>query len=192
MAEVEYESCAEELRLCVGEPILKTPSEARLPAPLLTSLPSPLLLSSDGAPAELVLSLDAWVVRDFREGVTDPDRGLGGRLGIRFGGCGKELMLIAFLNVFGGAAAERLDLALGKAVVDVEVSVGRLGTTLDADLRDLVGVETPPVLFRVFDRGSAGSALVGGLLLDGRGRGSVAAMVAFPLFCGKSVIRWRK
>jgi len=98
-------------------------------------------------------------------------------------------MLIAFLSVFGGAGVDRLGLALGKAVVDVEASEGRLGTAPDGDLKDLAGVAIPPVLFRVFERGRAGNALVGALL-DCRGRGSVAAMIAFPTFCGKSGIRW--
>ncbi len=45
VAEVEYESWAEELRLCVGDPILIRPSDMRI------DLPSPLPLSRLGVVA---------------------------------------------------------------------------------------------------------------------------------------------
>jgi hypothetical protein len=42
VAEVEYESWADELRLCGGEAMLIKPSDILTPAPLEMDLPSPL------------------------------------------------------------------------------------------------------------------------------------------------------
>lgn len=53
VADVEYESCAEELRLCGGEGRLNSPSDPRAPGPLDIDLLSPLPFSKLGvAPAE--------------------------------------------------------------------------------------------------------------------------------------------
>lgn len=51
VADVEYESCAEELRLCGSEDILIRPSE-NLVLPLLTAFPSPEPLSRLDVPLE--------------------------------------------------------------------------------------------------------------------------------------------
>lgn len=48
VAEVEYESCADELRLCGGEGRLNRPSDPRAPGPLDIDLLSPLPLSRLG------------------------------------------------------------------------------------------------------------------------------------------------
>lgn len=118
-----------------------------------------------------------------------PDKGLGGRLGMRLGGCGKELMLIAFLSVFCGAELARVDFGVGKAVVDAEAREGRLGTAADGVLMVFLGVAIPPVLFRVFVRGSAGSALAG-CLPDCCERGSAVAMFAFSDLISRQFDGW--
>lgn len=49
VADVEYESCAEELRLCGGDEMLMSPSDMRA---LLMYLPSPLAFSKLGVDGE--------------------------------------------------------------------------------------------------------------------------------------------
>jgi hypothetical protein len=49
VADVEYEPCAEELRLCGGDGRLSSPSEPRAPGPLDIDLLSPLPFSKLGA-----------------------------------------------------------------------------------------------------------------------------------------------
>lgn len=78
VADVEYESCADELRLCGGDETLMRPSDMRV---LLTALPSPLPLSRLG----VLLESDNWLFSlgsfDLRaERWRSLARGLGGRL----------------------------------------------------------------------------------------------------------------
>ncbi len=118
-------------------------------------------------------------VFSFRLGGAPFDSGLGGRLVTLLsdlGGCGKELMLTVLRSVLPPALM--LDTARGWRRLEVEpcdAVPGKLVTDrLDTDgarkpLRGVFGVEVgmPPVLFRVFAKGRAGRAVVGGLF-DGR------------------------
>lgn len=78
VAEVEYESCADELRLCGGDPTLMKPSELLAPA-----------LRTDFIPSEPFSRLgvfpEVWVsvliaVFGLRAADAPLERGLGGRL----------------------------------------------------------------------------------------------------------------
>jgi hypothetical protein len=82
---------------------------------------------------------------------------------------------------------------VGKAVVGAGVGGGRcvlegarspLRGVLGA-VKDLPGVATPPVFFRVFWTGRAGRADVGGPIegRDGRGKAPVAMITHVQLFC---------
>jgi hypothetical protein len=125
VADVEYESCADELRLWGGDGRLNKPSEPRAPGPLDIDLLSPLPFNRLGVAllTKLVLGLlavlglfrslgvgprglssaDSLLLAEVLPGAIPPDKGLGGRLAVRMpprGGCGKALMLIVFLIVF--------------------------------------------------------------------------------------------
>ena len=153
VAEVEYEPCAEELRLCGGEGKLSSPSEPRAPGPLDIKLLSPLPFSMLGA-VPLVKDCTFGVAVVFRRlrffdapaapkldsadslllpdgaGVKAPDKGLGGRLDVRTlprGGCGKAFMLIVFLTVFPEALTPGVVRNFGRVeFVAGPVEVGRL------------------------------------------------------------------
>ena len=115
VADVEYESWAEELRLWGGEATLMRPSEFRTLLLLRMDLLSPPPFNMLGAPPAdwLILGI-AVTFRDFRAGVAPPASGLGGRLDMRespFGGWGKEFMLTTLrmdlpLGVLGVGSAE--------------------------------------------------------------------------------------
>jgi len=86
VAEVEYESCAEELRLCGSEATLMSPSDILTPAP--TDFPSPLPFSKLGVELPRWLYVETIEALDRRVEFRAPSlaRGLGGRLLARFGG----------------------------------------------------------------------------------------------------------
>lgn len=90
------------------------PSDILSPAPAATDFPSPLPFSKLGVEPPR-LNVDCVVAFDRRSeldcrGVGSAARGLGGRLLARPGGWGKELMLTAFLSVFGpGVTGARRD-----------------------------------------------------------------------------------
>lgn len=106
------------------------------------------------------------------------DKGLGGRLAARFslrGGCGKEFMLTVFRTVLAPAPTVETARGWGRAVVGAGVAGGKK-VVVEGARRPLLGVlgavlptgvETLPVLLRVFPTGSAGRAALGGPL-DGR------------------------
>jgi hypothetical protein len=146
VAEVEYESCAEELRLWGGEGRLNNPSDPRAPGPLEIDLLSPLPFSKLGvdAPTYLVctfglvdcfdrrnvfldppgvtglVSVDSRLLSEAPPGVKPPDNGLGGKLVVRtppLGGCGNALMLIVFRIVFPAPFTPGAVRNLGRAVL---------------------------------------------------------------------------
>lgn len=182
VADVEYESCAEELRLCVSEPTLTRPSDMRT---LVMDFPSPLPFKKLGVPALKLLCIESLEDLDFRavRGFSLPN-GLGGTVPARLsplGGCGKELILTVFRTVFGvvglpfrvfgrAGKADNGDGLGGGGRCDAEGARRPLGV-LGADLVD-PGVGMVPVLFRDLLTGSDGRAILGGPFdgLDGRGR----------------------
>lgn len=122
-----------------------------------------------------------------------------------FGGCGKEAMLTLFLMPFSFAISVALatrasDLTVGTAGVDVACCKprGKLGTGMVAleGVRSLDGVgglegdrkarlvdvtvPGPGRLFRVFESGIGGRAVVGGSCGESAGRGSVVAITQLP------------
>jgi hypothetical protein len=123
VADVEYESWADELRLCGGDGRLNKPSDPRAPAALDIDFVFPLPFNKLGAgplvyvstvpgPSEVffmrrkAFGCDVLgVVGLVSSSLTPPESGLGGRLECRTprGGCGNEFMLIAFLIVFPAA-----------------------------------------------------------------------------------------
>lgn len=121
-------------------------------------------------------------MRAFLAGVARPDNGLAGTLDMRFGGCGKELMLTVFLIVLPTLLAAGAPLGVGRAVVGAGEGGGP--RTLDGARRPLFGVvgllfgaAIPPVLCLVLDMGRAGKEEFGGGPFDGRGRGKVVVMI---------------
>jgi hypothetical protein len=194
VADVEYESCAEELRLCGSEPTLIRPSDMRT---LVIDLPSPLPLSRLGVLGLKALSIESFDDLDFRElrGFSLAS-GLGGKLPPREisvrGGCGNELMLTVLRIVLGagvwgaGLLAPPRLLGCGSAEVGageggprpMEGARNELWGSPEAALKELV-VGMPPVLLRVFVTGNAGSAIFGGPIdgRDGRGKAVVSAMM---------------
>lgn len=99
VAEVEYESCADELRLCGGDGRLNKPSDPRAPGPLDIDLLSPVPFINDTDPPLVKFVFGLLEVlgrfRSFCAGVapnssvdslllaSPPDKGLGGRLAVR-------------------------------------------------------------------------------------------------------------
>jgi hypothetical protein len=202
VAEVEYESCADELRLCGGEPTLMRPSDILA---FGIELPSPLPLSrlgvlDVGLPAVGLSGLRRAECRDLlaRRLADSGTSGLPGRLWpplslLSFlGGCGKELMLMTLRRVrFDDRLALEGDLW---AVIEADSrrlrveSWGRrlcalLGPASD-DVDDvLAGLWRELVLVRA-ERfaGILGRGMVGGPPFDGlgtaAGRGMLAVMVS--------------
>lgn len=186
VADVEYESWADELRLCDGDATLIKPSELRS-----TDLPSPVPFSRLGEPpVKAKLELGATRDRDLRDAAVDS--GLGGTLTTRpsaRGGCGNELILTVFRNVFPAALTPKVAAAArgcdgvdmrAEAVVEKTVDEGarrpNLGVTGAAS--DSPGLDIDPILFRVFATGSAGSATLGGPLVGRAGFGIVLGVTS--------------
>lgn len=187
VADVEYESCAEELRLCGGEATLIKPSDMRT---LDIDFPSPLPFKKLGVLelkvvyAESLEALDFRAVRGFSLA-----RGLGGKLLPRVsprGGCGNELILTLFLNVFPVPLTATASFGCGSAVRGAGpaggkfIAEGALRPDLGVPGADLaIGVAGMfPVLFRVLLTGNAGKAMLGGPREGREGRGSVVVMMS--------------
>lgn len=164
VAEVEYESWAEELRLCGSEDTLIRPSENRV-LPFPTDLPSPVPLIKLGVPLECEFIEPA--VLAFRL------RGLFGILLSPRGGCGNELMLTDFRSVFPGIplTAAETERGCNNAEPGVpavgggsSVEEGVRSPVLGVEVRDRAGVDggCRPDALRVLATGSAGRAIVGG------------------------------
>lgn len=187
MADVEYESCAEELRLCGGEATLIKPSDIRT---LDIDFPSPLPFKKLGVLELKVVYDESLEALDFRT-VRDLSfaNGLGGKLLPRVsprGGCGNELILTLFLSVFPPPLTARPSFDCGSAVRGAEpaggkfIAEGVLRPDLGVPGADLaIGVAGMfPVLFRVLLTGNAGSAMLGGPREGREGRGSVVVMMS--------------
>jgi hypothetical protein len=209
VAEVEYESWAEELRLCGGDATLMSPSDIlafgiELPSPLpfnrlgVLDVGLPAVGLSGLRRAEC---LDLLAARFADSGT----RGLPGRLPLNLlsfrGGCGNEFMLMTLRRVLfeallalEGDRCCRADAAVmetgsRKLVVESEARrpLGLLGAVMDEydDDDNLAGFWRVPVLFRVRSTGSFGSGMVGGPPFDdlaADGRGMVAAMLSYLFF----------
>jgi hypothetical protein len=195
VAEVEYESWAEELRLCGGEETLMRPSDILA---FVMDLPSPPPLSKLGVSGDVSFGGVSMVgVLGLRMEARDSEaRGLLGvtmlrRLSPR-GGWGNALMLITLRSVRDDEVL-RLEVGLGWAPgVGVRADSRRESRTeadegarrplmlLGAAMEEGVeGVWRFPVLFRVFVTGRLGRGRFGGPF-DGlveAGRGMVVAMV---------------
>lgn len=197
VADVEYESCAEELLLWGGEETLIRPSDMRT---LVMDFPSALPLRKLGVLElnvlyiESLLALEGFLdVRFLSTGA----RGLGGTRVSPLGGCGNELMLTLFRIVFPApfTPAASLDCGsagdgLGGARLRVEgVRSPDLGVP-GADLLEVDDEGIFPVLLRVLLTGRAGKAMFGGPTEGRDGRGSVVVMAACVMkSSGKKVKR---
>ena len=183
VADVEYESWAEELRLCVGDAMLVSPSDVLIPATLKTDLPSALPFRRLGALPPICPTLGvARGARGFLTGVANPGKGLAGTLDIRLGGWGNELILTVFLIVLPALLTAGGPLGVGRAVVGAGEGGGPVRTLADGARKPLfgvvglaVGVAEPEVDFRGFGRGKAGKEELGGPF-EGRDLGKVVVM----------------
>lgn len=184
VAEVEYESCADELRLWGGDAMLIKPSEFLDRA---ADLPSPLPLR------RLPVLPENWYVGvvgvfDFRD-KPPAESGLGGKLVSRpspRGGCGNEFMLTDFRNVLDEALMEETARGWGSPPAGDAVELRKL-EALDGVRRTpdfgvdgiamLVERDSPPTDFRVLPIGSAGRAELGGPFDSRAGFGTVVDIV---------------
>jgi hypothetical protein len=185
VADVEYDSWAEELRLWGSDPTLTKPSDMRM---LVMDFPSPLPFRKLGVPGLKLLCMDSLDDLDFRavRGLSLAS-GLGGTLPLPSprGGCGNELMLTVFLIVLG-VVGFAFETPLGWGKADIGEGLGGGGRcVVEGARRPLWGVFGAdlgdgmlPVLLRVLLTGKAGRAIFGGPFEGPDGRGSVVVMVA--------------